>query len=459
MLGGLMACGFEAPQPQRTPPPLAPAPPLSTLTATLDVPASAIAEALNEKTKTDIVHIRDRPVDCAIAKCLLNLDVIRNGPVAVSTDNGALSITLPVSVHAQMPAKGLFFRTSANATAQGTARATTTLSLSPDWHIVSNTSGTIQLSQGALSLGPLKMNIAELWNRNADQLSRPLFRMLDRAIAASLKLKPEAERLWRRVVRPMRVAKSPQAWLVLAPEHLRLAQPVVGNNAVKIALGVDVRAQVVVLDHSPEPAVLPPLPPLEPLNTPSNRFAFVVPVILPYAEAAALAMKKLAQAPPRVAGTAIRFKSMSILPSGRDIVVAIRFCVGQSWDIFGWFDTCGEGYVRGVPQFDAATKVIRIANVHDDVATEGFLASHMQALAGPELAHVLETKLVFDAARDIAKLDDEIKTALAKPEGRGVRIWGSVESFGPSSFSWTKDGFLAVFPAQGRVSVDLNVPH
>ncbi len=436
-----------------------PLPPVSTLTATLSIPASAIAAALNGKTETGIAHLRNQPVDCAIAKCLLNLDAVRNGPIAVSAKKNTLSITLPLSVGARMPVKGAFFKTTANGTAQGTAQATTTLSFGSNWRIVANTTGRIWLSQGELKLGPLKMSVAELWNRNADQLSRPLFRALDRTIAADLKIKPEAERLWRRALRPIRVAKSPQAWLVLAPERVRLAQPAIENDAVTIALGVDVRAHVVVLDHSPEPALTPPLPPLAPLNAPSNRFAFVVPVLLPYDEAAALAMRRLAEKPLRIAGMAVQFQKLSILPSGRDVVVAARFCVKQSWDVFGWFGSCGEGYLRGVPHFDAATRTIRIANVHDDAATEGLLASTLRALAGPELAHVLESKLVFEAGSDIARLDREIEAALAKPEGRGVRIRGAVESFGTPAFAWTKEGFLATFPAEGTVSVDLNVPH
>jgi hypothetical protein len=459
MLGWLAACGFEAPPPQRTPPPPMPLPPISTLTATLSVPASAIAAALNDKTQTDIAHLRNQPVDCAIAKCLLNLDATRSGPITVSAANTALSITLPLSVRAQVPVKGPFFKTTANGTAQGTAEATTILSLGANWRIVSNTTGKIRLSQGELELGPLKMNVAELWNRNADELSRPLFRALDRTIAADLKVKPEAERLWRGAVRPIRVAKSPQAWLVLAPERVRLAQPLIENDAVTIALGVDVRAHVVVLDHSPEPAVTPPLPPLAPLNAQPDRFAFVVPVLLPYDQAAALAMRRLAEKPIRVAGMPVHIQSLSILPSGRDVVVAIRFCVKQGWDTFGWFDSCGEGYLRGVPQFDAATRTIRIANVHYDVATEGLLASSMRALAGPELARLLESKLVFEAGRDIAKLDSDILTALARPEGRGVRVRGNAMSFGPPSLSWTTEGFLATFPAEGTVLVDLNLPH
>jgi hypothetical protein len=159
----------------------------------------------------------------------------------------------------------------------------------------------------------------------------------------------------------------------------------------------------------------------------------------------------------KIDGMTVAFKTLSILPSGQDVIVATRFCVQQGWDPFGWFDSCGEGYLRGVPKFDAAARTIRIANVHYDIGTEDILLSALRALAGGELGKALETKLVFRVGGEMAKLDDEVRTALARPQGHGIRIWGNVESFGTPSLIWTNEGFLATFPAQGTISVDLNL--
>jgi hypothetical protein len=38
-----------------------------------------------------------------------------------------------------------------------------------------------------------------------------------------------------------------------------------------------------------------------------------------------------------------------------------------------------------------------------------------------------------------------------------VQIWGNIENFGTPTLSWTDTGFLAIFPAQGTVSADLNL--
>jgi hypothetical protein len=453
----LAACGFSAPAPQRTPPPEAPKPPVSLLAATLEIPADEIARALNEKTKNDLAEIHDQPMDCAIAKCRLDLEATRTGPIAASASGDALSLSVPLSVTAQMQVKGLFFKTNANGTATGTATTHTSFALGNDWRLTSKTQGAVTLSNAQLKLGPLKMSVADLWNRNEQHLSAPLFKTLDRRVASAVKIKPQAERLWAKAAYPIRVGKSPEAWLILSPDRIFVAQPAVRGNALAVSLGLEVKAQVVVADHAPAPLMQPPLPAPERLQAPSNRFGFVVPVLLPYEEAVRLATQRFAKKPLRVNGMTVRFERLAILPSGKDVVVAAHFCVKQGWDPFGWFDSCGDGYLRGVPIFDAGTQKIRIANLHYDIATENVLLSALRALAGDTLAKALAANLVFDASRDIGKLDDEVKTALAKPQGRGVRISGNIESFGTPQLTWTADGFLATFPAYGTIAADLHL--
>jgi Domain of unknown function (DUF4403) len=451
------ACGFEAPPPARTPPLATPLPPLSTVAATLTLPASAIVSALNEKTQTEIVDIKDQPVDCAIAKCSLDLVATRTGAITGHAADGRLSLDVPLAATAQLELKTGFFKTKAHSLATGDVKADTAIALDQNWRLQTDTHGTVELSEAQIKLGPIKMSFADLWNRNQERLSVPLFKTLDRHVASSIKIKPQAERLWVKLQRPIRVGKSPAAWLMLEPERVRISQPATRADSMIVSLGVDVHARVVVGEQPPDGTPDRALPPPSKLAAPSDRFAVVVPVLLPYGEAADLAMQKIAKNPVKAGSAKVRFEKLEILPSGQDVVVAARFCVGQGWDPFGWFDSCGEGYLRGLPVFDAHANVIRIVNVHYDIATEGMILATMRMLAGDSLSKALETKLVFSVGRDIDKLDAELKTALAKPQGRGVIVSGDIQSFGTPSLTWTKDGFLATFPANGTIRADLDL--
>jgi hypothetical protein len=78
-------------------------------------------------------------------------------------------------------------------------------------------------------------------------------------------------------------------------------------------------------------------------------------------------------------------------------------------------------------------------------------------LAGPELGRELQQRLVFNLSTDIAKLQRQISAAIARPQGRDVMIYGTVTSFGPMSLTWTRDGFLAAFIAQGAVHASVRI--
>ncbi len=189
----------------------------------------------------------------------------------------------------------------------------------------------------------------------------------------------------------------------------------------------------------------------------SDRFSVVAPVLLPYDAAAKLAMQRLAHRTLSISGMAVQVKTLSIVPSGQDVIVNVQFCLEQSWDPFGWFNACDSGYLRGRPLYDARNQIVRITGVHYDIATQNLFLRVLRALAGDGLARNLEPMLVFHVGADLARLEASVREALSRPQGRGVRFAGSIDSFAPPQLAWTREGFLATFRAQGRVAADLNL--
>lgn len=452
----LAGCGFSAPPPKRTAPPKPPAPPISTVSATFTMRMDEILALLDDKTKAEIAHAKNQKAECGIGKCKLDLVATRDGNITGRLANGKIYLTLPFKIQTHLNLKGPMFKTGGDANATGLAQTETALALGSDWKLQSDTEGTIKLSDADLNLGPVKMHVASLFNHNEDKITKPLFKEVDRRIVQALNVKDQAKRLWLKMQRPLRVGKAPAAWLLLQPEKIAIEGPATSGNALSVSITVEGRPHVVVADTSPQwkPA---PLPSPSKIDATANSFAVSVPILLPYREAAGLALKRLHDRPPRVGRANVRFDKLQILPSGEDVVVAAHFCVAQGWDPFGWFDACGEAYLRGVPEFDPATDTIRIAHVHYDIASENAMLAAMRALAGGELGKALETKLVFNVSKDIAKLQNDLRATLAKRPARGVIITGQIASFGAPSLTWTADGFLANFTAKGSIAADLNI--
>jgi hypothetical protein len=458
----LCACGgsFTAPAPKRTPAPPAPPIPTSTLSASLTVPMASILKAINQKTQTQLAREDGKKMGCLIGKCEINLIARRTGPITGRIENGKFAIDVPFAVHADIKMKGLF-KAAGTADSRGVVHAVSALTLGPDWKLHSQTTGTVNMDETEVNIGPLKMRVTQLWDRYQDELSKPLFKAFDKQIANDVQIRPQAQKLWAKIQQPIRVGKRPLAWLVLEPQALRISGPQAAGNAVAVALGVDVKARVVLADQPPVPTTLVPLPAPQHLGTASNEFFFVVPVTLPYDQAAALALKRLAKKPLHVGSSTVKFEKLQILPSGDDVIVEAKFCVAQSWDPFGWFDACGDGYLRGTPHYDPASGSVRVSDVHYDIATQSLVLSTMRFLAGDAVAKELEKNLVFSVAKDLTKLDDEVRSALARPQGNGVIVSGEVQSFGDPVFTWTDTGFLATFPAHGTITAkaDLSAIH
>lgn len=243
---------------------------------------------------------------------------------------------------------------------------------------------------------------------------------------------------------------------MLAPERLRIAPIHTENGALVVSLAADVRARVLVGPRPPVPPDIPKLPPPQTLPAPSNSFAVSVPVMLPYDEAARLAMEQLRTKPIHAGTTQILIDRLKILPSRADVIVQARFCTRQSWDVLGLFDSCGEGYLRGAPQYDAKTGKIRVSRVRYDIATYSLFLTAIRGLARDAVAKEIGRHLVFDVSPNIGKIQHELREALSKPQGKGVLISGRIDSFGDPVLRWTTDGFIALFTAKGSLSAQLS---
>jgi len=449
----LAGCGFDAAPPARTPAPLTPLPPLSSIAATLSVPAGAIAQLLNDRTRDQLADLHGQPVKCGIGTCHLDLLARRTGVITMAGAGNLLELHLPFMANAQLSAPGFLSALHAKADVQGEAVTRTSFAVAPDWRLATTTHGDVHLEDSHLRIGPIVTNLTQIWNGNEGALSRPLWQSMDKQLAA-FPLKPQAAQVWAKLFAPIAVGKSPATWLVLRPERIAVASPGIDKDRLVFSLSVALRGHVVAQDTPPanDPA---PLPPAASLGQPSNKFAVAVPVLLSYDEAARLAMASLEKRPPVIAGLSVHFSQLAILPSGQDVVLAAHACIAPAWDRTGWLASCGILYLRGVPVFDAAHGVIRVTGLHYEVAGANLVLRAIRFFTGDALERVLESRLVFDESRQIARLDKEVTEALAKPQGNTLSIWASIHSFGAPAFTWTKDGFLASFSATGTTTTIL----
>lgn len=445
----LSGCGFEAPKPTLRPPRPLPELPVSALSATIAIPQSQIARLIDNETERQIADLKDQDVNCPFGRCRLDLTAVRTGSVVVSAANGQLAVQLPFQLHAALKASGFLSFAKAEGDAQGTAMAETALSLQPDWKLRSHLCGRISLTNAHLRVGPLVTDVAELWDGSEQSLAAPVWRALDGGISR-IELKPRIEALWMGAFQPIEVGRKPVTWLVLQPQSLGIVQPQIGDGKLTLSLAVTAKGEMVVQDQKPlNPPT--PLPPPAPLTHVSNRFSIAIPFLLPYARAGQLALDRLEQKPLVTGGMKLIFSELRFLPSADDVVAETRFCADPEWDPIGWFASCGQVYLRGVPQFDPVTRIMRVTSLHYEVASANLMLKMMRAFAPKTLASVIQQHLVFDETREISRLEDQVRADLAAPHGQTLVVSARVETFGAPSFAWTRDGFLTYLSVDGEI--------
>lgn len=462
VLGALLLAGCggvsetSAPPPQLTPPPPSPPPPVSTVAATLSMPLSDLARLVNERTPQRFADLKNQKLHCGIGDCLTTLSAARTGPITVTNRGSALALGVPFALDADLALPGPFAVVHTGVNAAGQVNAVTALALGPDWQVSPNTGGSVQFANGRVKLGPLATDFTTIWNLNPELLSKPLLGALDREVGAAVVVRAPVAKLWAGVFAPIRLNTKPVTWLVLQPERIRVGLPAVAGNALTMGLGVDVRARLVTSDDMPN--VTPTaLPPPAPVNGPSNHFSVSVPVVLPYDQAAKLALAALQKNPPRAGSHLINITKLEFIPSGQDVVIAASFCIAEKWDPTEATTGCGSGYLRGVPQYDPASATIRVVNIHYDVLTENWMLSVMRGLAGDDLGKAMDKALQFKVGDQIAKVQAQVAATLAHPQGNVVTVSGQVRNYGPVTLSWSRDGFVATMSAEGSVKAELHM--
>lgn len=457
----LAGCGgvsqTSAPPPALTPLPPAPLPPVSSVSATISVPLADLQRLVNEKTPTRFADVQNQKLKCLIGSCMTSLSASRTGPITVSNRNGALALGVPFALSANIALPGMLSSVSAGINTAGQLNAVTGVSLGADWSIRPNTTGNVNFQNGRLKLGPLDTDFAAIWNANAELLSRPLLSQLEVQMAPALAQQKTVAQLWAGVFAPIRLNTTPTTWLVLQPERIRVGMPSVQGNALTMGLGIDVRARLAVSDDKPNLRPTP-LPPPAPVNGQANHFAVSVPAVLPYEEAAKLALAALQKTPPRIGTHLLQINAIKIMPSGQDVVIQAGFCIAEKWDPTDAFSGCGSGYLRGVPQFDAKSQTIRIVNVRYDVLTQNWMLSAMRGLAGDDLGKAMEQALQFNVSGQIKGVQDSVRASLSHAMGgEGIAVSGAVQAFGPVTLTWSKDGFVAMMSAEGSVKADVKM--
>jgi len=484
------------PAPPDRPPALAEVPPLQPVTRTSVVIAptaialTAIRDAMEAQAPRDLSGKRDNPVGQLLTNAELGWTITR-GPLAltgraeglnvVAPLNGAFRLTgqigaqvgngvgqiagalgglLGDSVGQQMQnLTGRAFDQRADV--RGNVAMTARPTLLPNWRLEPNLTAQANIGDANLSIAAVKLN-----------LSREVKPLLDRAVGeqvaalqARLRNDPfieqAARREWAKMCRAIPLGKAsagvPDLWLEVRPVQAVAAQPRVDAAAVTLTVGVRAETRISAVESKPDcpfPATVEIVPPIE-----QGRVSVGVPVDLPFTEVNKLIEAQLkGKTFPEDKGGAVEvtINRATVAASGDRLLISLRVKANEKKSWFG-LGGAADVHVWGKPVLDAASQVLRLADIELDVQSEeafGLLSAAARA-AVPYVKDALAEHARIDLKPFAANARKSIEAAIAdfRTVQPGVQVDAAITELRLAGIEFDAKTLRIIAEAEGSVKV------
>ena len=282
----------------------------STLNIPIEMTTAELAKILNVSVRKELYKGSTKTKG-------MSADVLRNGPIAISAADNFLYITVPVTMslsYGMFETQPLSMKLKFRATA----------SVTPDWRLQTDIfyMGVSDLLAEDIGVGPLSFKPRSI----VDGITQPVQKMVSDMVAQKINeqmpLKTQVAKVWDTAQTPILLDKTYKTWLKLTPREVMLFPLSAQNNRVKLSIGINTFAEVVV---GPEPAtpVKRPLPNLKLVNTFDKTFRIALNADIFYKDLRAIAAPLLLNKQFDSDGKSVTVKDFDLSGNGDKLVVKL----------------------------------------------------------------------------------------------------------------------------------------
>jgi hypothetical protein len=364
---------------------------ISSLNVPIEASSDDISKILNKTVRKELYKGSTKIAG-------LSTDIVRNGPIAVSAADNFIFFTVPVSLSMKYgfftsPALAVKLKFKAN------ARVT------PDWKLATEVYylGLSDLFAEEIGIGPLSLKPRSI----VDGVTQPLQQLLSEAVTRNineiLPLKSQIAQVWSAAQKPVLVDKEYSAWLKLTPREVTLFPLQAQNNRVKLSVGINSFAELVV---GPEPAAQPvtPLPSLKLVTSFDKNFRVALNADLYYKDIVNIASPLLLNKEFSSDGRTVILKSLDLYGNGEKFVIRV--------ETRGALD--GTFYLTGKPHFDTRTNVFSVEDVDFDMQTQSLLLNSADWFLHGTIRGKIQEQLNMDLTKRLEQSREMAGKAIAQ---------------------------------------------
>ena len=364
---------------------------MSSLSVAIEASSGDLSKALNKTVHKELYK-------GSTGSRGLSAEVLRNGPITVSAADNYIYLTLPVTMTLSygmfdIPAIPLTLKFKANAR------------ITPDWKLNAEIYylGLSDLFAEEVGIGPLSIKPRSI----IEGITQPVQKMLSGLISKNINdlfpLKSQVAKVWSATQKPILVDRNYNAWLKLTPKEVTFFPLQAQNNRVKLSVGINSYAELVV---GPEPAAQPPLPlpNLKLASSLDRNFHIALNADLFYKDIVNIASPLLLNKEFTSDGRTIILKELELYGNGDKFVIKV--------ETKGALD--GIFYLTGKPHFDPQSNIFSVEDVDFDMQSKSLLLQSADWFLHGTIKSKIQEKLNMDLTKRLEQSRTMVQKAIAQ---------------------------------------------
>ena len=340
----------------------------------------------------------------------------------------------------------------------GNVAVTSRPTILPSWRIAPNLTAQVSINDVSMSLGGLRLNMANEVKPIVDKSVREQMSVLEARVRNDPTLEQTVRGEWSKLCQSYPLGSSgagvPNLWLEVKPTRVVAAQPRVTASALNLLIGVDAQTRVVPAETKPTcpfPAQIEIVPQLT-----AGRVNVGVPIDVPFTEVNRLLQAQLGGKtfPEDNSGTvSVTISKVEVAASGDKLLISLRVTVGQRR--FFSFGADATVHVWGKPALDAEKQELRLTDIELDIDADAALVDAAAGAAVPYLKPLLADKAVIDLKPFSADARKKIETVLAsfKKAQKGVNVDAKIDALRLVGIAFDARTLRVIAEADGSVDV------
>jgi len=378
------------------------------------------------------------------------IKVWKRSPIIADSRDSLLFYTVPLKIWGEKTYQVLGMSGAQSTEFQINLKFMTRLGINSDWKINTQTVsvGFDWVTKPKITIAGMDIPVTGIISRQITQSLERFSKAIDDNIQQSVQIKPYVLQAWNLVREPRLLSEEYRTWLLVTPNDILMSPFKVAQGKISATLGIRGFTQTLT---GVKPIIKPVtnVPNLIVTTDMSEGFQIGLIGIVPYEEASKFASTQFVGKTFDFSNGKYKIEVTSIAIYGQNDKLVIQ--AGLKGSINGTI------YLKGVPHYDAVTRMLSLKNVDYDLNTRSVLIQTANWLLQGRFAKQMEQQFVFPLGNQIDEAQKTIRQELTKRSiAKGISFGGHLDALEPDQVYLTPTSLVALVLAKGRIEVKID---